>query len=344
MCHSADKEKKKSVAWETEHCDTLRPLATLTVLDMLIPFLQADTLKDSLKNTPRVYWAIADNQHIERWGALTATTPRQRPHNLSLAGADTLTWLDLSYLWSLADRPDYPYDRYEPLLREARQEFLIKRDTMMQQYRRLYPQHRLKVQSDLRGAGYQRRHLTMGKSVSPLSQHNFGFANDIGIWYKGRQLQNINFYKTFLGEMGTQQGLTWGGTFLGFIDPNHIQYFKNSAEMLQKFPALRMEFEPYVKYFKNRVARMTAAGKAAKVEDTKALLDAIATLRAGGACVCDTPLSERSISAQIVGILPQLSEYVPKRDIVIIGDLNTQTTTLLHPSGLKKTFRLGSWQ
>ncbi|MCU0338449.1 MAG: M15 family metallopeptidase [Spirosomaceae bacterium] len=343
MCSLAEKKVQTPTSWQTERCDTTARLVELTIQDLLVPFLQADSLKDSLKTTPRVYWGIVEGQQLQRWGVLTAFSPKHRPQNLILPEADTLTWLDRAYLWTLADRPDYPYDRYEPLLRDARRDFLTRRDSMVQQYRRQYPQYRLKVQSDLRGAGYQRRNLSMGKSVSPLSQHNFGFANDIGIWYKGGQLQNIRFYKTFLGDIGGQQGLTWGGTFLGFIDPNHVQYFKNSAEMLQKFPELRMEFEPYQKYFKNRVARMTAVGKAAKVEDTKALLDAMAAIHASRACVCDS-LAERPQPRYFSAFFAKLTAYQPQKDIVVFGDLGTQTATLIHPSGFQKTFRLGRWE
>lgn len=348
-CSISDYPSTNRTSWITEHCDTTQRLEKLEVIDLVLPYLQADTLKDLLTEVPTVFMAIVENGKIQQTGAVSAASFKDRPFALSLGDSlsqtDTLNWLDRTYLWTLADRPDYPYDRYEPLLKETRNQFLVKRDSMMQSYLRQYPKYKLRVQSDLRGSGNQRRHLAMGKSVSPLSQHNFGLASDIAITYKGRQLQHINYYKSFLGEIGGQYGLTWGGTFLGFIDPNHVQHFKKSSEMLQQLPALRLEYEPYGRYFKNRVQRMTAAGKAEKVEDTKALLEVLHELHQGKSCVCDT-LAERPTPALLRTIQErfQKNSYQPSRDILLIGDIDSQTVTLFHPAGLQKTVRLGKWK
>lgn len=338
----------KHTSWTTEYCDTTQRLETFQVIDLVLPFSQADTLKDLLAVVPQVFLAIVQNGQIQQASAISATSFKDTPTPISLFNlpkADTLLWLDRAYLWTLADRPDYPYDRYTSLLKDIRTQFLAKRDSMMQSYLHQHPKYKLRIQSDLRGSGKQHRHLTMGKSASPLSQHNFGLASDIAILYKGRQLQNINFYKTFLGDIGGQYGLTWGGTFLGFIDPNHVQYFKKSADMLEQFPELRLEYEPYLRYFKNRVQRMTAAGKVEKVEDTKALLAVLHELHKGKSCVCDT-LAERPTPTFLRSFFPsfQRSGYQSSRDILLIGDLDSQTVTLFHPTGVQKTLRLGKWQ
>jgi peptidoglycan L-alanyl-D-glutamate endopeptidase CwlK len=346
-CSISDYPSTTRTSWITEHCDTTQRLEKLEVIDLVLPFLQADTLKDLLTEVPAVFMAIVENGQIQQSGAVSAASFKDRPYALavSLAQTDTLNWLDQTYLWTLADRPDYPYDRYEPFLKETRNQFLTKRDSMMQSYLRQYPKYKLRVQSDLRGSGNQRRHLAMGKSVSPLSQHNFGLASDIAIIYKGRQLQHINYYKNFLGDIGEQYGLTWGGTFLGFIDPNHVQHFKKSSEMLQHLPALRLEYEPYVRYFKNRVQRMTNAGKAEKVEDTKALLEVLHELHQGKSCICDT-LAERPTSTLLHNFQEKFQNngYRPSRDILLIGDIDSQTVTLFHPTGVQKTLRLGKWK
>jgi hypothetical protein len=336
-------------SWFTEHCDTTQRIENLQIIDLVLPFSQADTLKDLLTTVPKVFAVLVENGQIRQINAVSAASFKDRPSSLlsvdSLPKTDTLTWLDRSYLWTLADRPDYPYDRYEPLLKEVRSRFVANRDSMMLAYTRQYPKYKLRIQSDLRGHGNQRRHLTMGKSVSPLSQHNFGLASDIAIVYKGRQLQNINYYKTFLGELGSRYGLTWGGTFLGFIDPNHVQHFKKSSDMLEQLPALRLEYEPYLRYFKNRFHRMSTAGKAEKVEDTKALLNALHELHIGQPCVCDT-LAERTASSLIQKLPNSLLNigYRHSYDLLLVGDIDNQTVTLFHPAGVQKTLRLGTWK
>ena len=346
-CSISDYPTTTHTSWITEHCDTTQRLEKLEVIDLVLPFSQADTLKDLLTEVPIIFMAIVENGQIQQSGAVSSSSVKERPFALadSLSQSDTLNWLDQTYLWTLADRPDYPYNRYEPLLQETRTLFLAKRDSMMQLYLRQYPKYKLRIQSDLRGSVNQRRHLAMGKSVSPLSQHNFGLASDIAILYKGRQLQHINHYKNFLGDIGGQYGLTWGGTFLGFIDPNHVQHFKKSSEMLQQLPALRLEYEPYVRYFKNRVQRMTSAGKAEKVEDTKALLEVLHELHKGKSCVCDT-LAERLTPPPIREIAYKLQSngYRSSHDILLIGDIDSQTVTLFHPTGVQKTVRLGKWK
>ncbi|MFN8347912.1 MAG: M15 family metallopeptidase [Spirosomataceae bacterium] len=336
-------------SWFTEQCDTTQRIESLQIIDLVLPFAQADTLKDVLTEAPKVFAVLVENGQIRQVNAVSASTFKERPVALILSDTipqpDTLNWLERTYLWTLADRPDYPYDRYEPLLRDVRGQFLAKRDSMMLAYTRQYPKYKLRIQSDLRGSGNQRRHLTMGKSVSPLSQHNFGLASDIAIVYKGRQLQNIHFYKAFLGELGSRYGLTWGGTFLGFIDPNHVQHFKKSSDMLEQLPALRLEYEPYLRYFKNRFQRMSAAGKADKVEDTKALLITLHELHIGKPCVCDT-LAERNTPVLVQQLPDSLRNagFRSSHDLLLVGDLDSQSVTLFHPSGVRKTLRLGKWK
>lgn len=349
-CGIIDGFNKPPSTWENERCDTTLRLAQWDIIDLVSPFSQADTLKDALILPPQVWLVIIKNGKIQQSNAVFAPTFQAPPAELisltdSIIRSDTLSWLDRAYLWTLADRPDYPYHRYERLLGSTRKRFIEKRDSMMSDYLGQYPKYKLRINSDLRGNRSQKRHLTMGKSVSPLSQHQFGFASDVPIIYRGRQLQNIRYYKTFMDEIGGKYGLTWGGTFRGFIDPNHVQYFKNSSEMLKQFPELRYEYEAFGKYFKNRVKIMTAAGKADKIEDTQALLATLHDLHKGKACVCDS-LAERSTPTNITKISTDFyaSKLQSQRDILLIGDLDSQTITLFHPTGIIKTFRLGVWQ
>ena len=344
MCSSTDKSTLSLPVWELEKCDTSEHyFENFEAEDVAQVLWQADTLKNKLITIPNIYFIVVKNDTIYKQYGITADSFKAMPRAINPTNSDTLNWLDRSYLWALADQPDYPYMRYIPLLQPIRQTFLAKRDSMIHAYKTRFPQYQLKIQSDLRGHGNQRKYLTMGKSITPLSQHNFGLASDIGIWKNGKQLQNIQHYKAFLGEIGSKYDLTWGGTFLGFIDPNHVQYFKNSAEMLQEVPALRLEFEPYRKYFVNRVKRMTAAGKEAKVEATKALLATLHTLHINKACVCDS-LAERGLPTYTSSITNILPAYTEQKDIVLIGDVKRQLVILLHPSGMKKALRVGKWK
>lgn len=347
-CNIAEKTSPPFTSWTTEYCDSTQSVEQWQVIDLVLPFAQADTLKEKLLTIPQIFVAIVKNGQIIRSSAVFATSFQGSATPITsiwaLPQADTLTWLDRAYLWTLADRPDYPYNRYERLLNPTRTIFLTKRDSMMQAYLHHAPRYTLKIQSDLRGRGNQQRYLAMGKSVTPLSQHNFGLGADIVISLKGKPLKGIRFYQTFLDSVGSRFGLTWGGRFLGFIDPNHVQYFKNSSEMLEQFPELRFEFEPYIPYFKKRVQRMTEAGKAAKVEDTKALLQTLHELHLSKSCLCDT-LIERPTPTFPSDLLVsfQKAGYQSSQDILLIGDLGSQTATLVHPSGIKKTLRLGKW-
>ena len=341
-------------SWETERCDTNARVDDFTALDLALPFYANDTLKDKLKTVPRIFVVIIENQQLKSWTALTAASFKDRPtiwqpvnlpETLAVNKKD-FQLIDNEYIWALTGRPDYPFDRYQLLLQATRDTFLTRRNAMMADYQREFPKYQLRVQSDLRGAGFQRQYLAAGKSVSPLGQHQFGLAADIGIHYKGGQLQSIERYKYLLDSIGrARYGLTWGGSFKGFVDPNHVQYFLNSSELLRRFPELRFEFEPFTAYFKKRVGRMTAAGKAAKVEDTKALLATLHQLHFNKPCHCDT-LAERRVSAQNVLIQKsmQVAGYEAKNDLLLVGNLDEQTVVLFHATGAKRALRVGIWK
>ncbi|TAH06731.1 MAG: M15 family peptidase [Runella slithyformis] len=339
--------------WQTERCDTTQRITHFSAFDLALPFTQTDTLTPQLTEVPHLFMVVLDKQQLTSWAVVSAASFKGRPSTWQLANLPdslatskvALQTLDSEYLWSLVGQPDYPYDRYQMLLQATRDSFLTKRAAILVDYQRDFPKYALRVQSDLRGAGFQRQYLAMGKSVSPLGQHQFGLASDIGIHYRGKQLQNMAHYKTFLNDIGGRYGLTWGGNFKGFVDSNHVQYFLNSSELLRRFPELRFEFEPFAKYFKNRVKRMTAAGKEAKVEDTKALLATLHSLHFNTPCTCDT-LAQRPTSKRVLAIQKQMKTagYVARRDLMVVGDLDAQTATLLHPTGLVRTLRMGVWK
>ena len=47
------------------------------------------------------------------------------------------------------------------------------------------------------------------------------------------------------GYKAKEIGLYWGGDFVGFPDPGHIQAFLNSASLIQKYPEVALEYEPF---------------------------------------------------------------------------------------------------
>jgi len=354
-CSSIQNQLKHSILnWETERCDTTVRIANFTAFDLALPFYSNDTLKDKLRNVPRIFVVIVENQQLKSWTALTATSFKDQPVTWQPTHlADSMATkkvdfqpLDKAYVWALAGRPDYPFDRYQWLLQATRDTFLTKRNAMMADHQRVFPQYQLRVQSDLRGAGFQRQYLAAGKSMSPLGQHQFGFATDIGIHHKGRQLQSIERYKYLLDSIGRgRYRLTWGGTFKGFVDPNHVQHFLNSSDLLRRFPELRFEFEPFVRYFKNRVERMTAAGKADKVADTKSLLATLHQLHFNTPCLCDT-LAERPVSQPhlLIQKKMQMAGYEATNDLLLVGNLDTQTVVMFHATGIKRALRMGIWK
>jgi peptidoglycan L-alanyl-D-glutamate endopeptidase CwlK len=54
------------------------------------------------------------------------------------------------------------------------------------------------------------------------SNHNFGIAWDIGLFQKGKYLEESPFYRE-CGEIGRSLGLDWGGDWKSFPDEPHFQ-------------------------------------------------------------------------------------------------------------------------
>jgi hypothetical protein len=87
-----------------------------------------------------------------------------------------------------------------------------------------------------------------------------------------------------MGQMAKDLGMYWGGDFVGFPDPGHIQRFKNSAALVTKYPILAFEFEKYRDHYE-AIYRKNALHME-KVLDTEALLIALNRLRVGKVCAC----------------------------------------------------------
>jgi hypothetical protein len=199
----------------------------------------------------------------------------------------------------------------------------------------------MKVYADLRRANTQTGLLKAGKSASPLSHHQFGLASDVNIFKNGKRSQSFETYKK-LDQ--SNNGLTWGGNFKGFVDPNHVQYFLNSAKMLETFPELRFEFEPFRQYYTNRIYKFIAAGKADKAQDTQDLLTTLNQLRENEPCTCDQVKFGQNSAAKAIEDQAQILGYQPNNDILIIGNINLQTMNLHLPANATISGRMGKWK
>lgn len=338
-------------AWPDQGCDSTQRVSAVSALDLVLPFYPDDTLAAGLaeEDVPapvRVFAVVVDSLGQTRWTALGADS-LLRPRLLegpSPAGWGPLrlTLPEQTYLRALVDQPKYLFRRWEPLLTGARSEWLAKRDSLIDSLRGVYPTYTFRILNDLRTAGMQARFLKRGSSNAPLSQHQFGLAVDVGIISKGKLLKGYNTYAA-IGRLTPHYGLTWGGTFVGFVDPNHFQLVKNSAALVRKFPELRFEFEPYRRHYLRRVAQKIAAGEEDEVQDTEELLDVMNQQRRGQPCPCEseraaTPSALEAVQAQL-----QAAGYAPDRDVLLLGHLPSQTLTAAR-GATHLTYRMGKWR
>lgn len=338
-------------AWTDQGCDSTLRVSAVSALDLVLPFYPDDTLAAGLAEedvpTPiRVFAVVVDSLGKSRWVALGADSllnPRLIA-GPTLAGWEPLrlTLPEQTYLRALVDQPKYLYRRWEFLLGGARSEWLAKRDSLIDSLKSVYPTYTFRILNDLRTAGMQARFLKRGSSNAPLSQHQFGLAVDVGIISKGKLLKGYNTYAA-IGRLAPHYGLTWGGTFVGFVDPNHFQLVKNSAALVRKFPELRFEFEPYRRHYLRRVAQKIAEGEEDEVQDTEELLDVMNQQRRMQPCPCESELAATPSALETVQTQLQAAGYLPARDVLLLAHLPSQTLTATR-GVTRLTYRLGKWR
>lgn len=124
-----------------------------------------------------------------------------------------------------------------------------------------------------------------GRSQVLLSFHNFNLAADVGLYSRGRYLRRSSRY-TEMGQEAKSLGLFWGGDFVGFPDPGHIQRLANSAALVRQYPILAFEFEKYRDHYE----RIYAMGRPENVQDTKQLLITLNGQKVGQVCACQYAL------------------------------------------------------
>lgn len=337
------KDSVEDATWQDLGCDTTQKVSTLAIYDMVQPFYETDTfLQLNIKPTAIYVATVGVRQEVEMTAYKLDSLNQiaSIPNPAGTIGV-TPTWVEQAYLGAFIHTPRYLYDRWARILEADRNVFLAKRDSIKDI---MAEKHKsIRVISDLRSVANQRKYLSRKRSASPVSMHNFGLAADFAV-FRGRKVSNtFSNYKP-LDTLTARFGLTWGGNFVGFMDPGHIQYLKNGATLVEKYPVLRFEFEPYRAFYLNTVEKAVKTGKINRVVDTADLLTLLNELRRNQPCSCG------KVKKQInSGTLEKVKGYLQKtpynelNDIVIIGDLGHQTLSLVSSKGII-TLELGKWR
>lgn len=331
--------------WHDYSCDTTSNVSELSVRDVAQSFYLKDTLMKQNLLSNNVFVVIADTQGNLKIAGVTAQD-QERPKALIFPTIQlpnksiSLSWQEQEYLWALAKQPRYLYNRWEKLLSEERINFLSKRDSIYQTMKEL--KGSVKIISDLRSMAIQQKYLGTNKTASPISMHNFGFAADFAVIRNNRISNNLSLYYP-LDNLTAQYGITWGGNFVGFIDPGHIQLFKNGAEMLRKYPDLIFEFEPFRPQYNIWMNKMINWGKEEKANDTKELLVELNKFKKEKPCACLnlTAIISYDLLEKTKNQVKELG-YQQNTDILLIGDLASQTISLISINGMI-SYPLGHW-
>lgn len=204
---------------------------------------------------------------------------------LRVNGQDIISTDTVSNLYLASLRADFPAldSLYAAYLATDVHAFAAQKDSLLQHIRAKGWSVRY-VQA-IRNLKRQQQLNATGRSQVLLSFHNFNLAADVGLYSRGRYLRRSSRY-TQMGQEAKSLGLFWGGDFVGFPDPGHIQRFQNSAALIQKYPLLAFEFEKYRDHYQ----RIYATGRPENVQDTKQLLVALNSLKVGQVCACQVAL------------------------------------------------------
>ena len=329
--------------WQDLSCDTTRTINELSVQNITQAFYFSDTLTKQKIFPNNVFIAIADVEGNLKMAGVTAQGDEhpQAVNSFSDSSSLVLTWQEQEYLWALVSQPRYLFNRWEKLLVDERTSFLLKRDSIHQVMRNVNGS--VKIISDLRSMANQQKYLGSNKTASPISMHNFGLAADFAVIRNNRMSNNLSYYRP-LDNLTAKFGMTWGGNFIGFSDPGHIQLFRNGAEMLRKYPDLIFEFEPYRPQYNSWMNKMINWGKEEKANDTKELLLELNKYKKERPCPClsataNTPfllILKAQNQSEILG-------YQPDKDLLLVGDLASKTVSLVTGNGVI-TYPLGRWK
>ncbi len=191
----------------------------------------------------------------------------------------------IRYLASL--QQEYPAldSLWAPILHDEIQGFGLQKDSLQRLVNLLgWKMRYLQAARNLRR---QQALKQSGRSQVLLSFHNFNLAADLGLYVRRRYLRRSPRYIR-VGGLAKQVGMFWGGDFVGFPDPGHVQRFANSAALVMKYPSLAFEFEKYRDHYES-IYRKNAM-RLDLVRDTEALLIILNRLKVGKVCACQKAL------------------------------------------------------
>ena len=195
--------------------------------------------------------------------------------------------LSLRYLASLSQ--EYPAldSIWHPVLADEIQAFKLLQDSLQIRIEKLgWTMRYLQTARDLKR---QQQLNSSGRSKVQLSFHNFQLAADIGLYVRRKYLKRSSRYLR-LGQEAKSIGLFWGGDFVGFPDPGHVQRFGNSAIFIEKYPFISFEFERYRNAYQQAFQKKKSLGRIDLVKDTEALLISMNRQRIGKVCACQNAI------------------------------------------------------
>lgn len=233
-------------------------ISTLGVRDLLSMYRQRDTLQSH-----------------------SASGPMQ----LRINGREVVPTDSISRLYLASLDADYPAldSLWSSYLQFEIQAFSAQKDSLLQHIRA--KGWAMRYVQAARNLKRQQQLNAMGRSQVLLSFHNFNLAADVGLYVRGRYLRRSARYSQ-VGQAAKALGLFWGGDFVGFPDPGHVQRLANSAALVKQYPLLAFEFEKY----RDHYARIYAAGRPEHVRDTRELLVTLNRLKVGQICACQNAL------------------------------------------------------
>ncbi|MHA8065996.1 M15 family metallopeptidase [Aquirufa sp. ROCK2-A2] len=296
---------------------------SISLEDLLWIYQQQDTLADyAVNQSLTLGWKSKDG---------TTTFKRFGQDHRSL---DSLNKVEL-YALRLIHQHSEIASFWKQTLSSELDSFSIKKDTLLDKF---HPKpYRLKFVSESRSLAKQIELHKKGKSKIMLSLHNFGLAADVGIYRHRKYVRRGNTYNR-MGASAKELGLFWGGDFVGFPDPGHIQAFPNSASLVAKYPILGFEFEKYEGQYENTFQKQSALGKEYLVEDTKALLTQLNNIRLNQNCACSKAIMP-SNDDEIVNLLKQ---FLSQNQAVVFANLK-ENWVYVQKGQSGYVYSLGKW-
>ena len=221
-------------------------------------------------------WIYRQRDTLRHHGATTNLFVSINGQQVSLQDS-----ISLRYLASL--QSDYPAldSIYASVLQAETIAFALQKDSLRIQVSALG--WSMRYLQSVRNLQRQQLLKRTGRSQVLLSFHNFNLAADAGLYSHRRYLRRSPRYIR-MGQMAKSLGMFWGGDFVGFPDPGHLQRFKNSAALVSQYPILAFEFEKYRDHYES-IYRSNEK-HVEKVLDTEALLITLNRLKVGKVCAC----------------------------------------------------------